>query len=156
MFTDMEKWAEIRRRVLNDEISKRAAGDKAKVFGSIGPSGKIVMTGEVKADERAPGNVDDQVVACDPGVEDLFELGCALGFGRKKESFDVVTFEVVAQDAKSPGWIFSFQSVGQVKNFFEAGFPDDEFEAIAGSLRRDDPQVPCAWSAPAAMEVIHQ
>ena len=25
MFTDMEKWAEIRRRVLNDEISKRAA-----------------------------------------------------------------------------------------------------------------------------------
>ena len=25
MFTDMQKWAEIRRRVLNDEISKRAA-----------------------------------------------------------------------------------------------------------------------------------
>ena len=25
MFTDMEKWAEIRRRVLNGEISKRAA-----------------------------------------------------------------------------------------------------------------------------------
>ena len=33
------------------EISKRAAGDKAKVFGSIGPSGKIVMMGEVKEDE---------------------------------------------------------------------------------------------------------
>ena len=33
------------------EISKRAAGDRVKVFGSIGPSGKIVMMGEAKEDE---------------------------------------------------------------------------------------------------------
>ena len=33
------------------EISKRAAGEKAVVFGSIGPSGKIVMMGEAKEDE---------------------------------------------------------------------------------------------------------
>ncbi len=32
------------------EISKRAAGDNARVFGSIGPSGKMVLTGE--ADEK--------------------------------------------------------------------------------------------------------
>jgi 5-methyltetrahydrofolate--homocysteine methyltransferase len=32
-------------------ISKRAAGDRAKVFGSIGPSGKMVITGEVNTDE---------------------------------------------------------------------------------------------------------
>lgn len=32
-------------------ISKRAAGARARVFGSIGPSGKIVMMGEVKEDE---------------------------------------------------------------------------------------------------------
>jgi methionine synthase I (cobalamin-dependent) len=33
------------------DISKRAAGDKAYVFGSIGPSGKIVMTGEITEDQ---------------------------------------------------------------------------------------------------------
>jgi len=33
------------------EISKRAAGDKALVFGSIGPSGKIVMMGEVTEED---------------------------------------------------------------------------------------------------------
>jgi methionine synthase I (cobalamin-dependent) len=32
-------------------ISKRGAGQKAKVFGSIGPSGRIVMMGEVEAGE---------------------------------------------------------------------------------------------------------
>jgi methionine synthase I (cobalamin-dependent) len=32
-------------------ISRRAAGARAKVFGSIGPSGKIIMMGEVEQDE---------------------------------------------------------------------------------------------------------
>lgn len=32
-------------------ISKEAAGDKALVFGSIGPTGKMVLMGEAKADE---------------------------------------------------------------------------------------------------------
>jgi 5-methyltetrahydrofolate--homocysteine methyltransferase len=33
------------------EISKRAAGDKAYVFASVGPSGKILMTGDVTEDQ---------------------------------------------------------------------------------------------------------
>ena len=33
------------------QISKHAAGDRAKVFGSIGPSSKMIITGEVKEDE---------------------------------------------------------------------------------------------------------
>lgn len=33
------------------EISKRAAGDKAYVFASIGPSGKMVMTGDVTEEQ---------------------------------------------------------------------------------------------------------
>ena len=33
------------------EISKRAAGNEAKVFGSIGPSGKIVMMGEASEED---------------------------------------------------------------------------------------------------------
>ena len=41
--------AEINRR--GAEISKRAASQSAKVFASIGPSGKMLMAGEVTADE---------------------------------------------------------------------------------------------------------
>lgn len=33
------------------EISRRAAGDRARVFASIGPSGKMLMAGDVDADE---------------------------------------------------------------------------------------------------------
>ena len=33
------------------EISKRAAGDRAVVFGSIGPSGKMLCMGDISADE---------------------------------------------------------------------------------------------------------
>jgi 5-methyltetrahydrofolate--homocysteine methyltransferase len=54
-------------------ISKQAAGDKARVFGSIGPSGKIVMMGEVaqgelyqafkeQAEALAEGGADGLVV----------------------------------------------------------------------------------------------
>ena len=37
------------------EISKRAAGDRAKVFGSIGPTGKMIMMGEVSEQEIRAG-----------------------------------------------------------------------------------------------------
>jgi 5-methyltetrahydrofolate--homocysteine methyltransferase len=33
------------------EIARRAAGDRARVFGSIGPTGKMLMAGEVNEDE---------------------------------------------------------------------------------------------------------
>jgi len=44
-----ERAAEINTRGV--EISRRAAGDSALVFSSIGPSGKLLMTGEVTEDE---------------------------------------------------------------------------------------------------------
>ncbi len=44
-----EKVSEINRR--GAEISKRAAGGRAKVFASIGPSGKMLAAGEVTTDE---------------------------------------------------------------------------------------------------------
>ncbi len=46
------------------EISKRAAVGKALVFASIGPSGKLLMTGEVSADElRAAFTEQAQAIA---------------------------------------------------------------------------------------------
>ena len=37
------------------EISKRAAGERAAVFGSIGPTGRMLMTGECTEDELLEG-----------------------------------------------------------------------------------------------------
>ena len=50
------KVAEINRA--GAEISRRAAGDRAKVFASIGPSGKMLMMGEVTADELGEAFAD--------------------------------------------------------------------------------------------------
>lgn len=69
------------------EISKRAAGDRAKVFASIGPSGKMLMMGEVSADELraafdeqaqalAAGGADGLVIET---MSDLTEITIALG-----------------------------------------------------------------------------
>ncbi|MBN2328186.1 MAG: homocysteine S-methyltransferase family protein [Candidatus Omnitrophica bacterium] len=44
-----DKAAEINRR--GAEISKRAAGGRAKVFASMGPSGKLIMMGQTTEDE---------------------------------------------------------------------------------------------------------
>jgi len=68
------------------QISKRAAGDRAKVFGSIGPSGKIVMMGEateeelyeafkIQAEALAAGGVDAIVVET---MTELAELTAAV------------------------------------------------------------------------------
>lgn len=48
-----DKLAEINRR--GAEISRRAAADRAKVFASIGPTGKMIMMGEVPEDEIRDG-----------------------------------------------------------------------------------------------------
>jgi 5-methyltetrahydrofolate--homocysteine methyltransferase len=51
------------------EISRQAAGDKAKVFASIGPSGKMLMSGEVSADELRAA-FEEQVQALAAGGAD--------------------------------------------------------------------------------------
>lgn len=44
------------------EISRRAAGDRAKVFASVGPTGKLLMSGDVTSDE-VRGAFEEQVRA---------------------------------------------------------------------------------------------
>jgi 5-methyltetrahydrofolate--homocysteine methyltransferase len=46
-----ERMAEINRRGV--EISRRGAGDQAKVFASIGPTGKLLLSGEITPDEAS-------------------------------------------------------------------------------------------------------
>lgn len=79
-----DKVAEVNR--LGAEISKRAAGDQALVFASIGPSGKMLMMGDVTEDELfkafsdqaqalAAGGADGLVVET---MADLEEASVAL------------------------------------------------------------------------------
>jgi len=62
-----DKTVEINKRAA--EISKNAAGEKAIVLGSIGPTGKILMMGEVTADELYDA-FKEQAVALESGGAD--------------------------------------------------------------------------------------
>ena len=81
---DVERIAEVNRAGV--EISRRAAGDEARVFASIGPCGKLLMTGEVdeaalraafaeQAQALAAGGADAIVIET---MSDLAEAGIAV------------------------------------------------------------------------------
>ena len=53
------------------EISKKAAGDKALVLGSIGPTGKMVMMGELPEEELLEGLKEQVRGLVDGGVDGL-------------------------------------------------------------------------------------
>lgn len=53
------------------EISRRAAGDRAHVFASIGPSGKMLMMGEVSDDELRAAFADQARALADGGAHAL-------------------------------------------------------------------------------------
>ena len=53
------------------EISKRAAGSKAKVFGSVGPSSLMIMTGEVTEDELYEGFKEQAEALAEGGADAL-------------------------------------------------------------------------------------
>ncbi len=52
-------------------ISKEAAGSKAMVFGSIGPSGKIVMMGEVSQEDLAEAFTEQAQALAEGGADGL-------------------------------------------------------------------------------------
>lgn len=65
------------------EISKQAAGDKALVFGSMGPTGKIVMMGEISEDDLLQAFTEQAQALAEGGadaivVETMTELAEAV------------------------------------------------------------------------------
>lgn len=60
---------EINRRGV--EISRRAAGGKARVFASMGPSGKLLMMGEVSEDELAAAFTEQAQALAEGGADAL-------------------------------------------------------------------------------------
>jgi methionine synthase I (cobalamin-dependent) len=82
---EVERVAEVNRAGV--EVSRRAAGGDARVFASIGPCGKLLMTGEVdeaalrdafseQAEALAAGGADAIVIET---MSDLAEAGIAVG-----------------------------------------------------------------------------
>ena len=53
------------------EISRRAAGSKARVFASLGPSGKLLMTGEVCEDELLAAFTEQAKSLAEAGADAL-------------------------------------------------------------------------------------
>lgn len=86
------------------EISREAAGDDVYVLGSVGPTGKILMTGDVREDELY-GCFKEQVIALESGgadaiiietMYDLDEAKCAIKAAKentKCEVFCTMTFD---------------------------------------------------------------
>jgi len=62
-----DKVAEINRAGV--QISQRAAGDRARVFGSMGPSGKMMITGEVREDELRAAFTEQARAMADAGAD---------------------------------------------------------------------------------------
>ncbi len=68
-------------------LSHSAAGSRARVFGSIGPSGKMLLTGEVSEDDLTKAFEEQARALADGGVDalvietmaDLDEAVCAVG-----------------------------------------------------------------------------
>ena len=66
---DLERIAEINRAGV--QISKRAAGDQALVFASIGPSGKTLVTGEVSEEQLAEAFAEQASAQAEGGADAL-------------------------------------------------------------------------------------
>jgi len=50
-------------------VAKRAAGDRARVFGSLGPSGKLLMTGDVTEDGLRSAFAEQARIVASAGVD---------------------------------------------------------------------------------------
>jgi len=83
------------------EISKRAAAGKALVFASIGPTGKLLMNGEVSREEEVAGAFAAQAVALAAAgadallvetMSDLEEAGLALSAAKSTGLPVIVSF----------------------------------------------------------------
>lgn len=93
--------------VLNREgaaISRRAAGSKAKVFGSMGPSGAMLMMGEVTEDELFDGFREQAEALAQGGaeaivIETMTDLGEAAAAVRAAKSTGLLVTACMTFDA---------------------------------------------------------
>jgi 5-methyltetrahydrofolate--homocysteine methyltransferase len=83
-----ERTYELNRRAA--EISKQAAGERALVMGSIGPTGKMVMMGEEPPQEVLKGFMEQARGLADGGadgivIETMIDVACTFTFSKNQD-----------------------------------------------------------------------
>jgi 5-methyltetrahydrofolate--homocysteine methyltransferase len=151
------------------KISRQAAGDSAYVFGSVGPTGKILMMGDVSEDE-VYNAFTEQASALEEGGADVIiietmsaldEASLAVRAAKENTSLPVIcTFsfdKTVDGDYRtmmgvSPADMLSALSGSGVDIFgTNCGNGFDGMVGIAGELRKNNPSVPLMVQANAGM-----
>ena len=109
-------------------LSKAAAGDKAKVFASIGPSGKMLMMGEVDEEDLEEAFGEQATALCEGGADgivietmaDLEEAVIAIR-AAKRTGLPVVGCMVYDSGADMDRTMMGVSPEQQVEEFLEAG-----------------------------------
>lgn len=110
------------------EISKEAAGDQARVFASIGPSGKMLMMEEVTEEELEAGFTEQALALAEGGADgivvetmaDLDEAVIAIQ-AAKQTGLPVVGCMVYDSGADKDRTMMGVSPEQQVEAFVEAG-----------------------------------
>lgn len=109
------------------EISKRAAGGRAWVFGSIGPSGKMVVTDEVSEDELFEAFKEQADALAQGGVEGLVV----------ETMFDLIEAAAAVRAAKATGLLavgsMTFDSGGDGTRTMMGVTPQQAVEALTSA-----------------------
>jgi 5-methyltetrahydrofolate--homocysteine methyltransferase len=138
------------------EISREACGDDRLVLGSIGPTGIILMTGEVSAGELYEAFGEQAAALAEGGavetMSDLEEAGLAVRAARDSTGLDVIctmTFEkTVDGQYRTMMGVSPFEMVPILKEAgacvvgSNCGNGTEGMIAILKEIRRADPYVP--------------
>jgi len=154
------------------EISREAAGQQVVVLGSIGPTGKILLTGEVTETELYDAFAE-QAVALESGgadavcietISDTAEAICAIRAVKENTGLEIIctfTFEQTRQGEYRT--MMGISPLEMAKVLLESGVPVigancgngiKEMVPIVKQIRGYDPQVPILIHANAGMPIL--
>ncbi len=154
------------------EISREAAGQQVVVLGSIGPTGKILLTGEITETELYDAFAEQAVAlesggadaACIETISDTAEAICAIRAVKENTGLEIIctfTFERTRQGEYRT--MMGISPLEMARALLESGVPVigancgngiKEMIPIVKQIRGYDPQVPILIHANAGMPIL--
>ena len=154
------------------EISREAAGQQVVVLGSIGPTGKILLTGEITETELYNAFAEQAVAlesggadaACIETISDTAEAICAIRAVKENTGLEIIctfTFERTRQGEYRT--MMGISPLEMAHALLESGVPVigancgngiKEMVPIVKQIRGYDPQVPILIHANAGMPIL--
>jgi len=154
------------------EISREAAGQQVVVLGSIGPTGKILLTGEITETELYNAFAEQAVAlesggadaACIETISDTAEAICAIRAVKENTGLEIIctfTFERTRQGEYRT--MMGISPLEMARALLESGVPVigancgngiKEMVPIVKQIRGYDPQVPILIHANAGMPIL--